>query len=380
MSSTPSDDNNNPLTAELSQITLDPTTTDKFSSAAATVAPRQRAIQTILQSTPHEPEQIDALAAHYGWFRGDPAGTAYTTVQAYMSGSLDRETAVRQLTARVDEAYSTGDYRIASTGDDNSNVNHDDGGDDNNSTESLLWDLWYSILHTAKRTPWTDSQAQNKLINLVRALKAHPNPAFPSLFPPEQADALRNNWIWSSGTLWSELILLGLATRECWNDMPWCDGNDSEITIPEIHAWTNVNAFVARLDKEGVVPMCVFGRWAMEGALGIGMQQEKGRRWTPSTTELNAYVPAAAVWILIVGEELWERERERERENQDHEAAYERWCLWKDRLDRVSLREDVLSETREMAEKASRRMEEIIPVRMDKRMNEWNSERRDCAS
>lgn len=92
MSSNPTDNNNNNnsnndnnndnvFTTELGHITIEPDDGESYSGKVPTH--RQRAIQTILQNTPHEPEQIDALAAEYGWFRGDPAGATYATVQAY---------------------------------------------------------------------------------------------------------------------------------------------------------------------------------------------------------------------------------------------------------------------------------------------------------
>lgn len=52
-------------------------------------------------------------------------------------------------------------------------------GDGKNPTEGQLWDLWYGVLHAAKRIPWADETAQQKLVALVQALKgsSQPSPA-----------------------------------------------------------------------------------------------------------------------------------------------------------------------------------------------------------
>lgn len=102
----------------------------------------------------------------------------------------------------------------------------------------------------------------------------------------------------------------------------------------------------------------------MQGALGTGTGTDTDkaargrgrRRWTRSTTQLDAYVPAAAVWILIAGKELWEGERNDP--YRSSEEAGKIWCVWKERLEGISRRGDVWRETSEMAEEAWRRMEE----------------------
>jgi hypothetical protein len=65
---------------------------------------------------------------------------------------------------------------------------------------------------------------------------------------------LEGDWIWSSRTLWSELFDARTSARESWNDGPY-----SETSMAEIHAWTNENAFVARLTSEGVKDFTTYG-------------------------------------------------------------------------------------------------------------------------
>lgn len=79
--------------------------------------------------------------------------------------------------------------------------------------------------------------AQNKLVDLVAAFKARPNPPKPAA----TAVSLRNDWLYASGQLWSVLAMLGPSARECWNDSPRVGAGLEEV---EIQAWENVNAFV----------------------------------------------------------------------------------------------------------------------------------------
>jgi hypothetical protein len=78
----------------------------------------------------------------------------------------------------------------------------------------LLWDLWYSIIHHARRTSWRDTAAHTRLIALVTALKARPDPPQPA----PMTDALWANMLWGDepGVVWSQLLFFGMASLEGW--------------------------------------------------------------------------------------------------------------------------------------------------------------------
>lgn len=331
-----------------------------------------------------EPEQIDAMAEKRGWFRGDPDEAMYPTIIAYMESSINLDSTVKRLVEPINREYSTANHgqairRAEETAAYQRKFHNAKEAEElwgvplpenelppedkthNVSTEGLLWDLWYSILHCAKRTPWRDTAAQNRLLDLVRALKACPDPA-----PPAQmTKALQNDWIWSSGCLWSELVMLGPAARESWNDTPGCGAG---FTLPEIHAWTNVNAFVAVITKEGLDDFSLYGKWAMRDALEDHHEDSStSRGFATAAMKLNAYVPAAAVWVLAVGKELCEKDdsvpsspNEGVPSGEGTDAIPEdRWRFWKEGFQAMSRREDLSSETREVAAEAFAKMEDI---------------------
>ncbi|OCK80675.1 hypothetical protein K432DRAFT_381990 [Lepidopterella palustris CBS 459.81] len=352
--------------------------------------PRDHEIAIIIANTPDEAAQIDAIAAVRNWFRPEDDAPTLKTMLAYTSGSIDAETAAQQLADPVDRAYSTADYGAAIRRAERCAANQRqhwsveegkerwgeplpaseipvDDGEKHDSTEGLLWDLWYTILHFAKRTPWRDAASQTKLVNLVKTLKARPDP--PS--PQNTTKALRNDWIWSSGSLWSNLIMLGPSARECWNDSPGCGAG---FLVPEIHAWTNVNAFVARLTREGLADFWLYAIWAMRPALEEKHSDyEVAHKRATAAVNMDALVPAAAVWVLVAGRELWEKREDLTRTNKNEgdpakggemwkgksEFSRERWAFWRRRFGEEAENGELSEETRRIAKEAAERMEEI---------------------
>lgn len=337
-----------------------------------------------------EAAQIDRIAEKRGWFGPDPEEPTYPTIKAYMNGSLDLDTTVETLALPIEKQFSTADdgraiRRAEKTA--TSQRKHcspkeaeriwgfplredelpPECSSDTPTTEGLLWELWYGILHMARCTSWKDSAALNKLVDLVRGLEARPNPPF----PPNLTKALKMDWIWSSGELWSDLILNGPATRECWNDSPRTD----EVLCPaEIHAWTNINAFVATITKEGIAnSYWLYAIWAMRDALE---EEYKGRL---EMANLDALVPAAAVWAIVLGERLWEREDVWESSKTGGDPASggkkfkgkldfsrkkwgfsrKRWTFWKKEFHVLSSQQGLRQETRDIATQAFERMKEV---------------------
>lgn len=376
------------------------TTADDFESQNSMIPSEklenkiQREIEEIIKTTPNEADQIDAIAEKQNWFRPDPDNyPTYATVKAYMAGTLDLAAAVEKLAEPIDQAYSTADHGQAIRKAENVAANQrqyhsaEDAreqwgeplpadevpaeDDTQPTTEGLLWELWYTVLHVAKQTPWQEDAGagatQEKLVDLVRALKARPGPPAPA----KMTKALQNDWIWTSGTLWSELIMLGPSTRECWNDGPGCG---SGFSVPEIHAWANINAFIARLTRADLAEFWIYAIWAIRDALEVEHKDyEPAHKSEKAAKLLDAYVPAAAVWIIVMGKELWEKDEDLTPKNPNQgdparggalwkgKSAFckGRWDLWATRFEALSGMEDLITETREIAAKTFTRMEEI---------------------
>lgn len=332
------------------------------------------------QGAQDEPDQIDAIAEKRGWFRPDPDEATYPIVKDYMNGSLDVNTTVEKLAAPIEEQFSTADKGRAIREGEKTAAHQrqyhspekakkmwgvplpedelpPERDEDDATTEGLLWELWYSILHTAKRTPWRDTAGQTKLLDLVRTLKARPDPPLPT----QMTIPLQQNWMWSSGKLWSELLMIGPATRESWNDTPRDWG---ELTPAEIHAWTNVNAFIAKITKEGLANFWLYAIWAMREALEDGDRTQ--------VAELDAVVPAAASWVLVAGEGILKKDEVWKASFTTGDPAgggrlwkgkkgfcKERFGLWKRGFQVLSQRKDLNSETREISAEAFLRMGDL---------------------
>ncbi|KAG2420613.1 hypothetical protein HFD88_000226 [Aspergillus terreus] len=104
---------------------------------------------------------------------------------------------------------------------------------------------------------------------------------------------------------------------------------------------------------------------------GAGDEDDPGLRARLEATRLNVYVAAAALWAIIMGEELWQRRGEEVESpvglstsppsaatspsptSQIGKISKSRWNMWIDRLRFLSLREDLTISTRELAAEAA---------------------------
>ena len=302
-----------------------------------------------------EGEQIDAIAEKRGWFRGDKQSPFYNSIRLYMEGSLSLELTIDAITTPIEKVYSVPENKRFNKRNDSPSV------------EGFLWDLWYSVLHIAKRTPWRDTTAQTKLVDLVRALKAHPDPPVPEH---------KRDWVASQTKLWSVLKMIGWAASESWNDSP---GYGAGYTVPEIHAWTNVNAFVAHLTQSEISDFFIYSIYAMRDALEDDQKDIANgqHRKASAITQLDTRVPAAAVWAITLGRMLWEKNENLkptdprhgnpgkggilwEKEGGEAEFSTSRYAFWARRFRDVSSDDRLAAETREIATEAYITMEGIV--------------------
>ncbi|KAF2177840.1 hypothetical protein K469DRAFT_719311 [Zopfia rhizophila CBS 207.26] len=299
------------------------------------------------------PEQVDNFARLRSCFKPEDDSHSYPAIQAYLSGELELEDAVNKIAEPIEKAYSSADHGCAL---DPSNPNS--GSSRNRSTEGFLRDLWYSVLHSAKRIPWNDS-LQEKLLSLVQTVKLRPDP--PRNFDIKKT---KSDGVLSSSTLWSSLLLLGPTTRESFNDSP---GVQAGYQPPEIAAWANFNAFLARLTSSSIANFWIYAIWELRSALET--RHEKTKKYT-----LDAAVPSAAVWVLILGKTLYDKEEDLTPKEANHgsparpgelwqggkpEFSKARWGFWRGRFAEVAEDEGLRMETSRIAGMASEFMGKV---------------------
>ncbi|KAI1798896.1 hypothetical protein F4811DRAFT_546779 [Daldinia bambusicola] len=331
----------------------------------------KKANAIVQDDTLDEPAKIDAIAAIRGWFHG-PTEIVY----AFLAGGMDAAEAAAKLVTPIDEMYTSADRGRAyyySSGDIGFPPNipkppegESDDESDFNSTECQLWELWYGILHAAKRIPWADTAQHERLISLVRAIKARPDPPPPS----PMTKSLEASWIWNGGKLWSNLSLMGPSTREMWNE---CCGCGSGWTVPEQHAWTNINAFVARLVSSGTsTGFELYGSWALREALEDRLKDKVLHVNAPAVVQATVHITVASVWLRIAGRYMWSLRTEgggippdlkvdlglREkklpwygyhRDVGEKRHCIARWDFWKRRFEQERENIDLPEEVRELA-------------------------------
>ncbi|KAJ4328782.1 hypothetical protein N0V84_000787 [Fusarium piperis] len=262
------------------------------------------------------PAKIDRLAKARRWFTADT-----TIIDKYMSDELSIAETVEILAKPVDEAYSSADFgrqwhrqemiargqrkyhspekALEMWGPEQDWPEPETEWDASKCTEMLLWDLWYSILHTAKRIPYTDDSRHDKLVELVRAFKVRPNPPL----PVPMTTPLKREWIWESGKLWTDLTVLGISVAEVSNDSPGCGAG---WLWPELRAWENVNAFMARLTARHITALQNYGYWALGDAIERSLTPGYRRTYPASDNEILSHrVITASLWVTIAGDQVF---------------------------------------------------------------------------
>ncbi|KAL5412493.1 hypothetical protein PMIN03_004265 [Paraphaeosphaeria minitans] len=275
---------------------------------------RTQEIETMISETDDEPTQIDRIAEIRGWFRPSRDSIFYPAVQDYVNGTADLEATVATITKPIDEALTK------------------------KPDKDQLDDVWYPIIHSAKRIPHNNVDRHSKLVELVKALSEHPEPSGTQDDPK-----------------YKKLSGLPMAVREAWND---CPRHDIGSVPQEVRAYTNFNYFVARLTDDGLFAASHVIIWAMREALE---NTPESLPWS-----YNAHVPAAAMWPIVLGKKLYEREEDLTPKNANEGnparggdlwtggpvLSKERWAFWKKRFGDVAGQEGIAEETKNIAKEA----------------------------
>ncbi|KAJ8109979.1 hypothetical protein OPT61_g7052 [Boeremia exigua] len=292
---------------------------------------QKKMIADIVASSEDEAVKIDRIAKVRGWFRPQENSAYYPTVLKYLEGDLDLDAAASQLFAQIDQKI------IARRLDD-----------------VYFVDLWYSIIHAAKRKSFHEAeddgernaQFHAKLVDLVAAFRDH-----------TIKDHEEYNYLYSSLTDFS------MTCSEVYNDTP--EPYASEI---EIDAWANVNFFFARITERGLQDLSMFAIWSMRTALeNEQLDDVEGT----AAEKYNVYIPAAASWIFGMGRALNTKVKDLTPTDQNQgnparggdlwkgkpEFSKERWAFWKERLAFVSKLDEVSDKTRNISKDAIEAME-----------------------
>jgi Fe-S cluster biosynthesis and repair protein YggX len=311
---------------------------------------------------PSFPEQVDAFAKLRNYFRPEDDSETYPVIVAYLASEIGVDEAVARIAEPIEKAYTTADHGRKLADPEKWNTTYE-----GYSTEGYLWDLYYGILHAARRIPWnTERDQQVHLLNLLKALKARPDPE-----PSYKTMEIDYDWVLSEDGLWSNLSMMGPSARESWND---CPGGGAGLEEPEIKAWANVNAFIALVTRDNVSNYWTYCLWATKSALERQYKKNENHK-------LEVCVPAALAWISILGERIYGRVKENTKsaeqiaepsaeqstskrwrwENGDQydHISEENWNAWKKRFSEVVDDEKLKDETRIAARTAMDEMERL---------------------
>ncbi|KAF2116653.1 hypothetical protein BDV96DRAFT_572606 [Lophiotrema nucula] len=286
---------------------------------------RQRKVKEAISEFPDEPDQIDAIAKIRGWSGPDGYSSFYTSIQDHLNGKANLNETVDKITGPIDAMINA------------------------NKLDDIPWEsLWNSTIHSAKRIPFSAPKAHLALTELVIAIKRHKAP------------------VDTQSELYSSLPYLGISSREAMNDSP---GGGAGFSIPEVHAYANLQYFFALLTRGQVRAYWLYSVWVMRDALENELTDDGPNATHGPTTafqKYDAYVPAASMWIFGVGEALYEHEADLTptSPNQGNpgkggkfwegkaEISKARWALWKKRFHEVTKLEGIRDETRQLAEEA----------------------------
>ncbi|KAH8599207.1 hypothetical protein B0O99DRAFT_738106 [Bisporella sp. PMI_857] len=227
------------------------------------------------------------------------------------------------------------------------NGGHTDGGyvqgyevEDSDNTPDIC-ELYACILRYARTLPWNDKAAHWRLIKVLTAFFARPEPPAPLGY--------KDSVLWRGSWFGSEV-------RDEWNFKPSVrPGKD---IVEDSEEWTNLNAFMAYFTVEVATGNSWYGFRALAGLMEPTLV---------GGFELEIMLPSIAVWILIAGKVLYKaiKGQAGESSNVDSNPAGEfslqHWEIWKKRFLDISADEKggLKDATRKMAGDAAREMELI---------------------
>ncbi|CAM6096544.1 unnamed protein product [Calypogeia fissa] len=129
--------------------------------------------------------------------------------------------------------------------------------------------------------------------------------------------------------------------------------------------WRNMMAYAARLTRDGIEDLSLFGKQSLDAALGYAVVQKdrRGRSghdvlamdFSPGS-DLDEKVAIAADWIAYAGGELFEKYNEVDGDAVKHDFG---WQFWEQRFGEIVEDERINEQTRRTAEDAQEKMEDL---------------------
>ncbi|CAO2651242.1 Nn.00g095390.m01.CDS01 [Neocucurbitaria sp. VM-36] len=286
---------------------------------------QNRKIRDVLVCCQDPGATIDQIAKIRGWFRPQDDSAYYPIVMDYVDERMDLGEASSRLFDPIDKSIAARKL-----------------------DDVDFMDLWYSIIHAARRISIQQPHVHARIADLVAAFKDH-----------QIAGNEKYNYLYSS------LTDFAMACQESYNDAPVAHNGFVKI---EVDAWTNANFFFAVLAHKGLGDHSLFAVYALRQALETPHQDDEE---ATAVQKYDAYVPAAAAWILAFGDDLAKMEKDLTPTDRKYgnpgrggelwkgraEFSKERWLFWKERLAEVGNMDEVNEQTRTITRDAVQHME-----------------------
>ncbi|GFF25748.1 hypothetical protein IFM58399_01150 [Aspergillus lentulus] len=196
---------------------------------------------------------------------------------------------------------------------------------------SFLWHFWGVVHDVARQIPYTAPE-QDRLAELIKALKG---------LSSQTKTVYLTAWDYTFD-LWGDLPLLGPTFREMYDCMVLDDKEERE-------HWQSLNAYAARLTKDGSADLILFAKFAIEGMLEEDLEHRLADNDPGSILECR--IAAAAEWVIHCGQRLVAEE--------DEGIGMENWQRCMERFSSVPDNASMSRQTRERAQKAKQVMESL---------------------
>ena len=227
------------------------------------------------------------------------------------------------------------------------------------SLEAQLGQLWHLILKIAYNSP----EHQDKLVSILADM-SH----LPDIMTPGD-NGQNEPLILHDMRVWRDLPLLGWEIRRHWDDSIPLPSTDRVKREAAILKTINVNRFVALLVATDE-PVFMADSWFALVTLRVALETpwEHMRADEP----LEAWIPAAAVWIQVLGTEIYEWDDEYESGRLigapgrggplwkgKHGFSKDRWKFWRGRFGEIGKKENEPEHVKRVAREAELMMKEI---------------------
>ncbi|KAL3444700.1 hypothetical protein BJX65DRAFT_319863 [Aspergillus insuetus] len=240
---------------------------------------------------------------------------------------------------------------------------------DDTTLEGALGRLWNLIIALAADSP----THHDKLVDVLVDISELPDETSPQSAGINQSENEPNSEVETSLTLhemvvWRDLPTLGWTFRDEWN-FSINPKSSAEKRAHAIRRWININRFAALLMA---TEEPIFASYSWFALITLRQALETPINQMGEQNPLDAWVPAAAVWIEVLGVEVYEWEEEFPSGGNwgapgrggplwegKHGFCKGRWGLWRERFGGLARADGVSESVRKVAGDAEVIMKEI---------------------